>query len=71
MGFQVFISVNIHNMSGRVTEGGVCLNKYTSKICRINAEAAVYTATLTKFTKPHGVTSQKTIIFFSVLLPSN
>jgi hypothetical protein len=33
-------------MFGRVAEGGVCLNKYTSQICRVNAEAPGSTATL-------------------------
>jgi hypothetical protein len=46
MGFQVLISVNVHKMFGRVAEGGVCLNKCTSQICRVNAEATGSTATL-------------------------
>jgi len=46
MGFQVFIAANVHSMFGRVAEGGVCLNKYTTQIYRVNAETAGSTVTL-------------------------
>jgi len=68
MGFQVFIAANVHNMFGRVAEGELCFNKYTSQICIVNAEAAGSTVTLITI---YGITSHKNIIFYSVLLSSD
>jgi len=66
MGFQVCIAVDVHNMLGRVAEGGVCLYKYTSQSWRVNAEAAGSNATLiTIYGNTRSYITEKYYLLFS------